>query len=145
MKIWVWVLSQHREYTPEGIRWLRINGFILRHSLQIATGIYRPGAPLTQQGYGFAVPTSKHQPCYNLTLGGSTIMANLSGIVKQLKKERDRVAKHLSGLNAVLTAFAGVYGGKPTRKRRKMSAKSRAKIAAAQRARWAKFRKGAKK
>ena len=68
-------------------------------------------------------------------------MANLSSIMKQLKKERDRVERQLSGLNAALTAFAGVYsGGKPVRKRRKMSAKSRAKIAAAQRRRWAKVR-----
>jgi hypothetical protein len=70
-------------------------------------------------------------------------MANLSGLVKQLKEERDRVERQLSGLNAALAAFAGVYRGtakpKPTRKR-KMSAKSRAKIAAAQRARWAKVR-----
>ena len=73
-------------------------------------------------------------------------MANLSSIVKQLKAERDRVEKQLSGLDAAIRAFANVYGaGKPTRKRRKMSAKSRAKIAAAQRARWAKFRKSAKK
>jgi len=43
-------------------------------------------------------------------------------------------------LNAALTALAGLYGGKPSRKRRKMSAKGRAKIAAAQRRRWAKFR-----
>ncbi len=68
-------------------------------------------------------------------------MANLSAIVKQLKKERDLVLveRRLSGLNAALVAFANVYGGaaKPRRKRR-MSAKSRAKIAAAQRARWAK-------
>ena len=67
-------------------------------------------------------------------------MANLSSLVKQLKKERDRVAKQLSGMDAALRAFAGVNGGKPVRKRRKMSAKSRAKIAAAQRARWAKVR-----
>ena len=68
-------------------------------------------------------------------------MANLSSLVKQLKKERDRVERQLSGLNAALTAFAGVYsGGKPVCKRRKMSAKSRAKIAAAQRRRWAKVR-----
>ncbi len=73
-------------------------------------------------------------------------MANLSSIIGQLKAERDRVERQLTGLNAALTAFAGVYsGGKPSRKRRKMSAKSRAKIAAAQRARWAKFRKSAKK
>jgi hypothetical protein len=67
---------------------------------------------------------------------------DLSGIVKQLKQERDRVEQQLSGLNAALAAFAGVYRGtaKPTRNRRKMSAKSRAKIAAAQRASWAKVR-----
>lgn len=64
-------------------------------------------------------------------------MGNLSGIVKQLKKERDRVERQLSGLNAALSAFVGVYGGaKPTGKRRKLSAKARARIAAAQRARW---------
>ena len=73
-------------------------------------------------------------------------MANLSSMMKQLKKERDRVEKQLTGLNAALRAFANVYGGgKPTRKRRKMSARSRAKIAAAQRRRWAKYRKSAKK
>jgi hypothetical protein len=69
-------------------------------------------------------------------------MSNLSALVKQLKQERDRVERQLSGLNAALTAFASVYsGGKPSRKLRKMSAKSRAKIATAQRRRWAKFRK----
>jgi hypothetical protein len=69
-------------------------------------------------------------------------MANVSSIVAQLKKERDRVAKQLSGMDAALTAFASVYSnGQPSRKRRKMSAKGRAKIAAAQRQRWAKFRK----
>jgi len=66
-------------------------------------------------------------------------MPNLSSLVTQLKKERDR-EKQLSVLNAALTAFANVYGSEPSHKRRKLSAKSRAKIAAAQRARWAKFR-----
>jgi hypothetical protein len=76
------------------------------------------------------------------TQGGKQTLANLTGIVKQLKKERDRVEQQLSGLNAALAAFASAYSGtKPSRKRRKMSAKSRAKIAAAQRARWAKVRK----
>ena len=47
-------------------------------------------------------------------------MANLSSIMKQLRKERDRVEKQLSGMDAALRAFAGVYGGgKPSRKRRK--------------------------
>jgi len=69
-------------------------------------------------------------------------MANVSSIVRQLKKERDRVAQQLSGMDAALRAFAGVYSGrKPIRKRRKMSAKSRAKIAVAQRRRWAKYKK----
>ena len=69
-------------------------------------------------------------------------MADVSSILKQLKAERDRVAKQLSGMDGALRAFAGVYSnGQPSPKRRKMSAKSRAKIAAAQRRRWAKFRK----
>ena len=69
-------------------------------------------------------------------------MPNLSSLMKQLKQERDRVERQLSGLEAALTAFGSIYSGtKPSRKRRKMSAKSRAKIAAAQRARWAKVRK----
>jgi hypothetical protein len=56
-----------------------------------------------------------------------------------LKKERDRVQQQLSGLNAALEAFAGVYrnGSQP---RRKMSPRGRARIAAAQRARWAKVK-----
>jgi hypothetical protein len=67
--------------------------------------------------------------------------ANLSGIVKQLKKERDRVENQLSGLDAALRAFANVYSGaKPGRKRKKMSVAARKEIAAAQRARWAKVR-----
>jgi hypothetical protein len=74
------------------------------------------------------------------TMGG--YMGNMSRLVKQLKKERDRVEKQLSGLNAALSAFVEVYSGKakPTRKRRRLSAKGRAKIAAAQRARWAKLK-----
>lgn len=67
----------------------------------------------------------------------------MNGVVKQLKMERDRVERQLSGLNAALAAFVGTYYGgkaKPLRKKRKLSAKARAKIAAAQRARWAKVR-----
>ena len=68
-------------------------------------------------------------------------MANMSGIVKQLKKERDRVERQLSGLNAALSAFVGAYGAaKPARKKRTISAAGRKRIAAAQRKRWAKIR-----
>ena len=103
-------------------------------------------------------------------------MSNLSGIVKQLSKERDRLHQQLSGLNTALEAFAVVYRGtnglKPRRKsqpraalvllllrkpagrksralqrypkKRTMSAAARRKIAAAQRARWAKVKQGKK-
>jgi hypothetical protein len=68
---------------------------------------------------------------------GESKLANLLGIVRQLKRERDRVKQQLSGLNAALAAFAGVYNGTATKRRRKISAKGRSRIAAAQTARWA--------
>jgi hypothetical protein len=68
-------------------------------------------------------------------------MGNLSIVVKQLKKERDKVEKQLSALNVALAAFVGsYYGAKPARKKRTISAAGRKKIAAAQKARWAKIR-----
>lgn len=66
-------------------------------------------------------------------------MSSVSGIVKQIKKERDRIERELSGLNAALSAFVGAYKGtKPTGKRRTMSAAARRKISLAQKARWSK-------
>jgi hypothetical protein len=68
-------------------------------------------------------------------------MAQLTAIVKQLKKERDRLERQLHGMNAALVAFASVYSGaKPSRKRRKLSIAARKRIASAQRARWAKIK-----
>jgi hypothetical protein len=69
-------------------------------------------------------------------------MGNMTGIVKQLKQERDRVEKQLSAMNTAQAAFVGTYyaGAKPTRKERTMSAAGRKRIAAVQRARWAKVR-----
>jgi len=64
---------------------------------------------------------------------------DLSGLIKELKAEKDLMQRHLAGIDAALRAFAGAYT-KPTRKRRKMSVAARKKIAAAQRARWAKVR-----
>ena len=66
-------------------------------------------------------------------------MANLESIVQQLKQERDR-------LDAAIRALTSVGGGtaksniaaSPTR--RTLSASARRKIAAAQRARWAKIK-----
>jgi hypothetical protein len=90
---------------------------------------------------GPIVPPPTLGACYDAEPRGNQPMGNVSVIVKQLRKERDKVEKQLSGLNAALAAFVGTYyGAKPTRKKRTMSAAGRKKIAAAQRARWAKIR-----
>jgi hypothetical protein len=61
-------------------------------------------------------------------------MSKLAGVVRLLKKEQDRLTRELHRIGAALAAF-----GTGTRTR-KLSASARARIAAAQRARWAKFR-----
>jgi len=66
-------------------------------------------------------------------------MANLAGVVQQLRKERDRAARELERLNAALAALNG-GSHRRTATRRTISAAGRARIAAAQRARWAKVR-----
>ena len=69
-------------------------------------------------------------------------MDNLTGVVRLLKKEHDRLTTELRGIGAALAAFGHAYRkGAGTRK---LSASARARIAAAQRARWAKFRRTAK-
>ena len=67
-------------------------------------------------------------------------MANLAGVVQQLRKERDRAARTIEQLDTALAALTGV-SGKRRGTRRRLSAAARARIAAAQRARWAKARK----
>jgi hypothetical protein len=68
-------------------------------------------------------------------------MASLAGVVLQLKREHDRLSKQIRGVTAALAAFGAAYG-KQTGTRRKISPAGRARIAAAQRARWAKVRNG---
>jgi hypothetical protein len=65
-------------------------------------------------------------------------MDNVTGIVRLLKKEQDRLTTELRGIGAALAAFGHTFA-KGTGAR-KLSAAARARIAAAQRARWAKFR-----
>ena len=65
-------------------------------------------------------------------------MESLTGIVRLLKKEQHRLTTELSGISAALAAFGRAYGGGSGT--RKLSAAGRARIAAAQRARWAKVR-----
>ena len=70
-------------------------------------------------------------------------MGNLSLVDKQLSKERTRLENELHRVTAALTAFGKVYfsGVKP---KRTMSVAGRKRIAAAQRARWAKQKAGSK-
>jgi len=67
-------------------------------------------------------------------------MANLAGVVRQLRKERDHAAKTVQQLDAALAALNGVSSGERIGTRSHLSAAARARIAAAQRARWAKVR-----
>jgi hypothetical protein len=62
---------------------------------------------------------------------------NIAGVTQMLKKEHDRLSKQLQGISAALAAFGGSYAKTGTRT---ISAAGRAKIAAAQKARWAKVK-----
>ena len=66
----------------------------------------------------------------------------MQSVVSQLQKERIRLEDELHRVSAALTAFGKVYvrGSKGIGKKRTMSAAGRRRIAAAQRARWAKIR-----
>jgi hypothetical protein len=73
----------------------------------------------------------------------------IQNVVQQLEHERIRLQTELHKVSAALTAFGRAYldGAKPGRtgKRHTMSAAGRKRIAAAQRARWAKVRAKQKK
>lgn len=64
-------------------------------------------------------------------------MTSLGGVVQLLRKEHHRLTREISAISAALSAFGAAYG-KTTTGRSKMSAAGRERIAAAQRARWAK-------
>jgi hypothetical protein len=70
-------------------------------------------------------------------------MANLAGIVQQLRKERDQAAGIVERLDAALAALNRGSYTKRTGQRRHLSVEARARIAAAQKARWAKVRRNA--
>jgi hypothetical protein len=76
-------------------------------------------------------------------------MAILGKILKELRYERERIQQELERVEGVITAMAnlspdgrsGMKLSRTRKPRRKLSAAARARIAAAQRARWAKFKK----
>ena len=61
-------------------------------------------------------------------------------IIAQLKAERNKTAQQVNALNTAITALSGMNSTGATRGRRTMSAAARARISAAQRARWARTR-----
>jgi hypothetical protein len=77
-------------------------------------------------------------------------MTNLATVVQQLKKERDQSLKRVEQLDQALKALTGVSTMRTTTGRRgrvrasakprTMSTAARRRIAAAQRARWAKWK-----
>jgi hypothetical protein len=64
----------------------------------------------------------------------------MTAIVQQLKREHDRLSREIRGVSAALAAFGAAYA----RPKRQLSATGKARIAAAQRARWAKVKSGQK-
>jgi hypothetical protein len=66
-------------------------------------------------------------------------MTQLEGVVRLLKTEHDRLAQQMRGISAALSAFGASYG-KRAKVRSKISVAGRARIAEAQRQRWAKLK-----
>src|SRR5437899_9982345 len=61
-------------------------------------------------------------------------------ILELLRAERDKVAQQVNALDTAIGALSGLNSTRATRGRRTMSAAARARIAASQRARWARTR-----
>ncbi len=74
---------------------------------------------------------SRHQQ-----LQYNPFMTNLISVLNQLEQERSRLKSQLERLNSALSAL----NGNGSFRKRRMSAAGRARIAAAQRARWAKVK-----
>lgn len=68
-------------------------------------------------------------------------MTNLARVVRVLQKEKTRLARELRAIGAALSAFGSTYGQTG---QRRLSAAARARIAAAQRARWARVKSSQK-
>ena len=68
-------------------------------------------------------------------------MVHLSGVVWELRNERERAQKQVERIDAALAALESLNTKGPARtKGHTMSAAARRRIAAAQRARWAKLK-----
>ena len=95
-------------------------------------------APLNGQlTHSCMIPATKQ---FESSLKGKQHMTDLSAVLVQLKRERDKLDRAIAALSG---AGGGTSGGK--RVKRRLSPAARKRIADAQRARWAKFKARAKK
>lgn len=67
-------------------------------------------------------------------------MIKIASILRDLKKQREQAQAQADRLNRAIEALSGIAGGAPGTPKRHMSVAGRRRIAAAQRARWAKIR-----
>jgi hypothetical protein len=65
-------------------------------------------------------------------------MGNLSVVVQQLRRARERAQREVHGIDAALTALGSLSVNSSRRGRHSMSVAARRKISLAQKARWAK-------
>ena len=69
-------------------------------------------------------------------------MPDLHSVYKQLKKEKKRAQKELKRLEGAISAFSKIIGKRAVKAQQKLSAAARKKISAAQKARWARLKRG---
>ena len=81
--------------------------------------------------------------CYNF-LRKRGAMANLTPVVRDLQKKRDQLQEQIGRLDSAINTLSGLNGRGGRGGRRNLSAAARQRIAAAQKARWAKWKKANK-
>ena len=67
-------------------------------------------------------------------------MVNLSKTVRDLETERNRLQAQLKKIDSAISVLSGLSSARGRLPRRKISAAGRKRIAAAQRARWARWK-----
>lgn len=72
------------------------------------------------------------------------VMANLTLVVRELQKQRSQLQSRINSLDTAISTLSSLDGGSRRGGRRSLSAAARNRIAAAQKARWAKWKKANK-
>jgi hypothetical protein len=132
--------------------WLELDDLVERQPEVDATPTSRPSTKVNGASVISPVSTScipiislEYVPfCYYFP------MSNLKQVINQLHTERKKVQHELSRLDAAISALghnngSGAIRSFSSRPRRTLSASARKRIAAAQRARWAKWKADQKK